>query len=126
MTTATLVKENSPQIKQTIHPATLLFQALSIVVNDELGILKSTLDTALQSLKPDGIIGVISFHSLEDRIIKHFFKDAAAPKRSDRGKIIETSRFAVMTKKPLVASYEETRINPRARSAKLRAIRRLP
>lgn len=89
-----------------IHPATRCFQALRIVVNQELSSLENFLNLAPSWLKPGGRIAIISFHSLEDRIVKHSFKN------SDVLKII--------TKKPLIAQAEEQKINPRSRSAKLR------
>ena len=95
-----------------IHPATRSFQALRLVVNDELPSLQKFLASAPQWLKPEGRIGIISFHSLEDRIIKHTFRDS--------------HQLQVMTKKPIVAQAEEVSQNPRARSAKLRfAFRKL-
>lgn len=104
-----------------IHPATLTFQALRIYVNDELGVLKSALEIAIDRLASDGRIGVISFHSLEDRIVKELFKKAAKrghvnayAKERDRPKI------KILTKKPIRASFKEKKENPRSRSAKLR------
>jgi 16S rRNA (cytosine1402-N4)-methyltransferase len=94
-----------------IDPATKTFQALRIVVNDELGALKEGLSKAWEHLKPGGRLAVISFHSLEDRIVKHFMKDEA---KMDRGTLI--------SKKPIIAGTEEIKKNPRARSAKLRII----
>ncbi|NGX56513.1 MAG: Ribosomal RNA small subunit methyltransferase H [Candidatus Anoxychlamydiales bacterium] len=94
---------------QRIHPATRLFQALRICVNDELGELKKGLSSAINRLNIDGVIGVISFHSLEDRIVKHTFKD--------------NKNLKVLTKKPIIASRGER--NPRARSAKLRFAKRV-
>ncbi|MDE2188535.1 MAG: 16S rRNA (cytosine(1402)-N(4))-methyltransferase RsmH [Patescibacteria group bacterium] len=94
-----------------IHPATRTFQALRIVVNDELGALKDGLIKGWQALNPGGRMAVISFHSLEDRIVKEFFKEK---KISKEGKI--------ENKKPIVASKEEVQENPRSRSAKLRII----
>jgi 16S rRNA (cytosine1402-N4)-methyltransferase len=93
-----------------IHPATRVFQALRIAVNNELGSLEQFLNQATDWLKPDGIIGIISFHSLEDRIIKHFFR--------------ESPILSVITKKPIIAGEEEIKNNPRARSAKLRFAKR--
>lgn len=90
-----------------IHPATRTFQALRIAVNDELEALKAAIAGAHEVLKPGGKIAIISFHSLEDRIVKIAFKD--------------TARWKNLTKKPIVASETETQVNPRARSAKLRA-----
>jgi len=94
---------------QRIHFATKTFQALRIAVNDELGNLKIVLNQALNILEPKGRLVVISFHSLEDRIVKHFFKN-------------NKDKLQILTKKPIRASEEELRINPRSRSAKLRAI----
>lgn len=96
-----------------IHPATRVFQALRIVVNDELGALEESLPKAFNCLETGGRLVVISFHSLEDRIVKRFF---VKQKAAGEGKII--------TKKPLQASDEEIGTNPRARSAKLRVIER--
>jgi len=93
------------------HPARRTFQALRIYVNDELGALTELLDAAGRVLSPGGRLVVISFHSLEDRIVKHFLRD--------------DPRFQVLTKKPLVASATEQEKNPRSRSAKLRAGERI-
>lgn len=89
-----------------IHPATRVFQALRIAVNEELVSLEKFLDRAPQWLKPGGRIGVISFHSLEDRIVKHRFRDS--------------SMLTVVTKKPITSQPKEQTKNPRSRSAKLR------
>jgi 16S rRNA (cytosine1402-N4)-methyltransferase len=89
-----------------IHPATRTFQALRIAVNQELSSLEKFLAVAPTWLKPDGKIGLISFHSLEDRIIKHTLR--------------EDERLKVLTKKPIIATEAELNTNPRARSAKLR------
>jgi 16S rRNA (cytosine1402-N4)-methyltransferase len=89
-----------------IHPATRTFQALRIVVNEELSSLEKFLAVAPTWLKSDGKIGLISFHSLEDRIVKHTFR--------------EHERLKVLTKKPIIATEAELATNPRARSAKLR------
>lgn len=94
-----------------IHPATKTFQALRIAVNGELEHLKTALEKALTALKPEGKMAVISYHSLEDRIVKQFVKQWAK-----EGKVIE------VTKKPTVPSEEEISSNPRSRSAKLRVI----
>ncbi len=88
-----------------------IFQALRIVVNDELENLKQGLEQGIRILEPRGRMAVISFHSLEDRIVKHFFK------QKKQQKIIE-----ILTKKPTTASQQEVENNPRSRSAKLRAI----
>ncbi|NJO41836.1 MAG: 16S rRNA (cytosine(1402)-N(4))-methyltransferase RsmH [Cyanobacteria bacterium CRU_2_1] len=93
-----------------IHPATRVFQALRIVVNRELDVLETFLQKAPHWLKPEGRIGVISFHSLEDRIVKHTFKEA--------------SELLVLTKKPIVPTEAEIVANGRSRSAKLRLAER--
>lgn len=96
------------------HPATKTFQALRIAVNDELNELKKGLDASKGILKSGGRLCVISYHSLEDRIVKNFMRDSR-----------KEGIFNVLTKKPLVASYEEIRLNPSARSAKLRGAEKL-
>jgi 16S rRNA (cytosine1402-N4)-methyltransferase len=93
-----------------IHPATRTFQALRIFVNRELDDLRALLDAAPRVLKPGGRAVVISFHSLEDRIVKDAFREAA-----------KQGGFSLLTKKPFTATEEESDRNPRARSAKLRA-----
>jgi len=103
------------QAERRIHPATRTFQALRIFVNRELDDLKALLDAAPQILKPGGRIIVISFHSLEDRIVKDAFRDGA----------MKDMYYRILTKKPVVASEEESDRNPRARSAKLRAAERV-
>lgn len=100
----------SPYSRRGIHPATRVFQALRIAVNEELENLKKALDSAPSLLASSGRIAVISFHSLEDRIVKQFFK-----KKETEGTL------SINTKKPLTASFREKKENPRARSAKLRA-----
>ena len=100
---------NSEQ--RRIHPATRTFQALRIFVNRELDDLRALLEAAPRVLKPGGRVVVISFHSLEDRIVKDAFREAQ----------IKYKYFRVLTKKPVTASEEEHDRNPRARSAKLRA-----
>ena len=93
-----------------LHPATKVFQALRIAVNDELGVLERVLPQALSVLAPGGRLAVISFHSLEDRIVKHFFQ-----KQTLHG-------FSLFNKKPIICSSVEYEQNTRARSAKLRVI----
>ena len=99
---------NSEQ--RRIHPATRTFQALRIFVNRELDDLKALLEAAPWILKPGGRVVVISFHSLEDRIVKDAFREGA-----------QAGYFSLLTKKPVTATEEESDRNPRARSAKLRA-----
>lgn len=92
-----------------LHPATLVFQALRIAVNDELGQLEKGLKAALEKTCSSGRIAAIAFHSLEDRIVKNVFRDAK-------------ERVKILTKKPIGPSAEEIRANPRSRSSKLRAV----
>ena len=108
---ARVVSAGAPAMKgDKIHPATRTFQALRIRVNDELGEIESLLKSAGSLLKPGGRLVLISFHSLEDRLVKDAFKEA----KSNR-------LFEVLTKKPVTATEAEMKRNPRARSAKLRA-----
>lgn len=93
-----------------IHPATRTFQALRIAVNDELGALKTALERYPEVLRPGGRLVVISFHSLEDRLVKEAF--------------LRDPRYTALTKKPITPTESEIAANPRARSAKLRAARR--
>ncbi len=113
------VRHRSPNDK--IHPATRVFQALRIAVNDELNSLREALPQALDILEKGGRIVVISFHSLEDRIVKNFFKDHSSrhPERSSEGSI------KILTRKPIEPTEEEIIQNPRARSGKLRVAERL-
>ena len=99
---------------ERIHPATRTFQALRIFVNRELDDLKALLEAAPRVLKPGGRLVVISFHSLEDRIVKDAMREGAKDKH-----------FRLLTKKPLTASEDEIERNPRARSAKMRAAEKL-
>jgi 16S rRNA (cytosine1402-N4)-methyltransferase len=96
------------------HPATRTFQALRIVVNEELERLESFLKDAPGLLKPGGVLCVISYHSLEDRPVKFAFRE------------LKGEAFEILTKKPVTPTAEEEARNPRSRSAKLRALRRLP
>lgn len=107
---ARLVRRCVPRSADRIDPATRTFQALRIAVNNELGELERLLKTAPERIKPGGRAAIISFHSLEDRIVKEAF-------RSDE-------RWEVLTKKPITASEAEIAANPRSRSAKLRVARR--
>ncbi len=103
--------------RNRVHPATKTFQALRIAVNDELGQLEKALPIWLDLLNPGGRLAIISFHSLEDRIVKHGFAEVSA-KGYD-------SQFTLLTKKPVVADANELAINPRSRSAKLRAVAKI-
>ena len=97
-----------------IHPATRTFQALRIAVNGELDVLTAVIPAALDLLAPGGRLVIISFHSLEDRIVKHAFRDVCAQSL--------VRRYRLLTKHPLTASDAELAGNPRSRSAKMRAI----
>lgn len=113
-TTAQLVEaigEGTPSWYQhrRIHPATKTFQALRIAANDELGALRDGLSSAIERVPLGGRIAVISFHSIEDRIVKMMFRDA-----------VEAGKGSLVQRKPIVPSAEENTKNPRARSAKLR------
>jgi 16S rRNA (cytosine1402-N4)-methyltransferase len=109
---------------EKIHPATRTFQALRIAVNDELGALERVLPQALRQLKPGGRLAVISFHSLEDRIVKQFFRDESTdclcPPRQPVCTCGHKATIALVNRKPLVAGDAEIASNPRSRSAKLR------
>lgn len=128
-TTAELAKaiaEAAPS-HERIHPATRAFQALRIKVNDELGEIERALPKAFAALESGGVMAAISFHSLEDRIVKKFFKKAAGrpEDRFDTSFVQDRVKLAeLITRKPILPSDEETANNPRSRSAKLRAIRK--
>jgi len=116
ITTTTELAEIVKKVKKVsfgkhIHPATQVFQALRIAVNDELNNLREVLPKASSLLGKDGRLVVISFHSLEDRIVKDFFKSS--------------SELKVLTEKPITASEEEVGLNPRSRSAKMRVAEKL-
>lgn len=128
---ARIVAGSIPRKKwpENIHPATRTFQALRITVNNELSILKPVLSTAIRYLKTKGRIVVISFHSLEDRIVKNtlaeFSKSCMCPPKLPVCVCGHTAEIRVLTKKPLLAKDEELARNPRSRSAKMRAAERL-
>jgi len=112
-----------------IHPATQTFQALRIAVNDELGVLESALPQAVELLETGGRLAVITFHSLEDRIVKNFFRtesrDCICPPEQPVCRCGHHATVRILTTKPVRPSANEIADNPRARSAKLRAIERL-
>lgn len=99
-----------------VHPATRTFQALRIAVNDELSMIEQALPVWIDMLKPGGRLAVISFHSLEDRLVKQAFAEAGSADGSRYD-----APLTILTKKPVVAEATESVLNPRARSAKLRA-----
>ena len=124
---ADLIVKSTPKVRSHIHPATRVFQALRIEVNHELLNFENTLKDVLTLLSSGAIISVISFHSLEDRIVKHYFKEYSKECRCPieqlncvcGGKILEN-----LTKKPICASDDEISENPPSRSAKLRGARK--
>ena len=124
-----VIESVSPRRGDRVHPATRTFQALRIAVNEELASIEAVLPQAVASLRSGGRLAVISFHSLEDRIVKDFFREQSkALKNPPYERIYEVERDAVIkevNRKPIVPSDEETRNNPRARSAKLRIAEKL-
>lgn len=125
---ADLIVRSTPRIKSSIHPATRVFQAIRIEVNQELTNVKKTLDDLLDLLDEGAIISIISFHSLEDRVVKNFFKYYSQKCRCERNQMIckcGPPKLEVITKKPVLASDKEVKENPPSRSAKLRVARRL-
>ena len=118
---AALVVSAVPRSGERIHPATRTFQALRIQVNEELQEISQALPALAEVLAPGGRLCAISFHSLEDRIVKRFFRDLARETfHADPGAL----RYAVLTRKPVGPSEEESAANPRARSARLRVLER--
>lgn len=127
-----LIKEGIPAATRRTggHPAKRVFQAIRIAVNDELGALEDSLDQALDLLSVGGRVSAISFHSLEDRMIKSMFKERTVTKEvpidlpllPDQ---LEKPKYKIVTRKPILPSEEELEYNRRARSAKLRVIERL-
>ncbi|MBQ3285890.1 MAG: 16S rRNA (cytosine(1402)-N(4))-methyltransferase RsmH [Ruminococcus sp.] len=127
---AEIVKENVPQkARRDGHPARKTFQALRIAVNHELDVLESGLQGAFELLNPGGRLSVITFHSLEDRIVKQFMRDKAqgctCPKDFPVCVCGKKPQMNIVTRKPILPSEEELERNPRARSAKLRVCEKL-
>jgi len=128
---AALIERLAPQKRLRIHPATRAFQALRIAVNDELGQLRGGLDSAWAVLKPGGRFLVITFHSLEDRIVKEFgrklARDYSVEGTEDIPELRRPKRpeMAWVTRKAVQPKDEETKANPRARSAQLRVMQKL-
>jgi 16S rRNA (cytosine1402-N4)-methyltransferase len=134
VTTAQLAKivaeaQGPAALRYAIHPATRTFQALRIHVNDELAELKRGLEAALAILKPEGRLAVVSFHSLEDRIVKQFFSENSGKARSSSRHLPQALMgkpvLRVVTSRPQTPDEKEIAANPRARSAKLRVAERL-
>jgi 16S rRNA (cytosine1402-N4)-methyltransferase len=115
--------------KDTIHPATKTFQALRIAVNGELDILDGFITDAIDVLKTDGVLAIITFHSLEDRIVKFAFQKLAGkcfcPPKIPQCVCGAVKRVEILTKKPIVPGRDELDANPRSRSAKLRAVKKV-
>ncbi|MEJ7624442.1 MAG: 16S rRNA (cytosine(1402)-N(4))-methyltransferase RsmH [Pyrinomonadaceae bacterium] len=126
---AELVTRAVPKSSDRIHPATRTFQALRIAVNDELAILEGFIDDAVRLLNANGILAIITFHSLEDRIVKHAFRRLSGkcecPPRIPECVCGAKKQVEIITRRPIVPTAEEERRNPRSRSAKLRAARKL-
>lgn len=123
---ADLIVDCTPRVKSSIHPATRVFQAIRIEVNQELQNVKNTLNDVLDLLDVGAIISVISFHSLEDRIVKNLFKYHSARCHCEKNQMICTCpppKLELVNKKPLTATEQEIRENPPSRSAKLRIAR---
>jgi 16S rRNA (cytosine1402-N4)-methyltransferase len=126
---ASVIEGISPRRGDRQHPATRIFQALRIAVNDELGALEKTLPMAISTLKPGGRLAVISFHSLEDRLVKTFFRhesrDCICPPRVPVCTCGHRAILKEVTHKPIMPSAAEVEANARARSARLRVAERL-
>jgi 16S rRNA (cytosine1402-N4)-methyltransferase len=125
---AAVIEQATPR-REKIHPATRVFQALRIAVNDELGVIERTLPEAIDLLQPGGRLAVISFHSLEDRIVKQTFKlestDCICPPNVPVCTCGHKARVKLVTRKPITATDAEIAQNPRSRSAKLRVVERI-
>jgi len=115
--------------RSRIHPATRTFQALRIAVNQELQAVEKVLPQIVTALKPGGRVAIIAFHSMEDRLVKHFFRnesrDCICPPEQPECNCEHKATLRVITKHPIVPMEEETLTNPRARSARLRVAERL-
>lgn len=127
---AGLIERITPKGKEKIHPATRTFQALRIAVNDELGEVERGLEAAVNLLKPQGRVVVVTFHSLEDRIAKTVFRKLAGPKRHTNRYKVEAEgdadiAYSEVERKVILPSEAECRQNPRSRSAKMRVLERV-
>jgi len=124
-----ILQATNNQSYKKIHPATKIFQALRITVNDELNNLKKVLPQAIEILEPEGRLVIISFHSLEDRIVKEYFKkeskDCWCPPEVPVCRCGHYANLKIITKKAITPTPEETKKNPRSRSAKLRVAEKI-
>lgn len=123
---AGFIRELKQKFPSKKDHATQVFQALRMAVNDEVSVLEEVLPQAIEVLKPGGRLAVISYHSIEDRIVKNIFRDYSKdlddPNEPLINKVIREKQVEIITKKPIVPTEEEISENPRARSAKLRII----
>lgn len=125
---AELIKSATPNIKSKIHPATRVFQAIRIEVNQELESIKNTIEKVITLLEKNARIAVITFHSLEDRVVKRVFKQYSSNCTCPPYEMVckcEPRKLELINKKPIPASEEEIKENPPSRSAKLRIARRV-
>ncbi|MBI5842477.1 MAG: 16S rRNA (cytosine(1402)-N(4))-methyltransferase RsmH [Chloroflexi bacterium] len=124
-----VIEKVSPRRGDRLHPATRTFQALRIAVNEELAAVEKVLPQAVAGLRPGGRCAVISFHSLEDRIVKDYFreqsKDLVNPPYEKIYEVERSAALKLISKKPIVPTDEEIKNNPRARSAKLRVVEKV-
>jgi 16S rRNA (cytosine1402-N4)-methyltransferase len=114
--------------KSRIHPATRTFQAIRIAVNEELDVLEGALPQAVDALVPGGRLAVISFHSLEDRIVKRFIRDHSQDQRDGEhpfAPVLRQADLRLVNRKAIIPSEAEVLSNPRSRSAKLRVAEKL-
>ncbi len=125
---AEIIKSTYPS-RNKFHPATLTFQALRIAVNDELMAIEKVLPQAIKALSAGGHLAVISFHSLEDRIVKGFFrqesKDCLCPPRQPMCTCGHKASIRELNRRPITSTDQESSINPRSRSAKLRVVEKI-